>query len=874
MSNKNKEEENSGSEDIDEEESNNSSDDQDESSEESEDSPTTNGKGKKKKSIKKPKKKKAKQTLVYDVSDTQYDVVKFVGRKIFGWKLTYDPDSEWDVRWTDNAVQPETLAKMQEYQRINHFPGMYSLARKNHLGRHLMRMRKAFPEKFKFFPPTWLLPTEFGDFKAQFTKSNDKTFIIKPEASSQGRGIFLTKAWEAIQPGEHYVAQRYLTKPYLIDGLKFDLRIYVLLAGCDPLRVYLYHDGLGRFATEEYVQPTGDNLDNVCMHLTNYAINKDNPNFVFNENADNDDVGHKRSLKAVLRLLEEQGHDVKTLWEEIKKIIIKTFCSVQPILAHSYKSCHPDEPYNNMCFELLGFDIMLDYKLKPWLIEVNHTPSFTTDTPLDRNIKKGAIKDALKLMNCTVEQKMKVKNKKQNELRQRVLTGKKVRITPEERQAAFEQAQKERDVYEAKHCGDYEKIYPLDDPSQSTEDYEEYMKMALKWWEEWTGTSIKRNAKKVQDPNKPLPFVFGSSNYKAKEQQNAPKQKVTPKPPSTQKIMESSPSEPKITATGTTARNNELASIQDLGPLEQIQEDDRDFLEHVAALTSEDRMVKGEDDQIQTTQEIDPEDVEKVFPHYSLVQSVAALSKIEGKLGDTYAEPEDSRQMNSGQYFKSPQQLGSPSRQDSARNNPNFRIRTHHQNNNPPVTSSKTPIEQSQREGDKILFSRKYTQNLTQNFALVQNGSAQITSRNENLNPKSNKVPLRLSNGVVGEMGDYRENYDQERGLSNSMFTKGGPRQKETGKESINKKGNSPQTYTQNRYPGNYIQPKLLEFNFPQMKSEEPKMGPGFSVVGSNNSKSGGGRKDSQMPTNFSYYQDQISLQKYYNIFFSNNRKY
>lgn len=41
-------------------------------------------------------------------------------------------------------------------------------------------------------------------------------------------------------------------KPYLIDNLKFDLRIYILLAGCDPLRIYLYKEGLGRFATVPY----------------------------------------------------------------------------------------------------------------------------------------------------------------------------------------------------------------------------------------------------------------------------------------------------------------------------------------------------------------------------------------------------------------------------------------------------------------------------------------------------------------------------------------------------------------------------------------------------------------------------------------------
>ena len=98
------------------------------------------------------------------------------------------------------------------------------------------------------------------------------------------------------------MAQRYITKPFLIDGLKFDLRLYALIAGCDPLKIFLYNDGLARFATEPYIGPTGDNLDNVCMHLTNYAINKDNPNFVFNENAENTDVGHKRSIKSVMKV--------------------------------------------------------------------------------------------------------------------------------------------------------------------------------------------------------------------------------------------------------------------------------------------------------------------------------------------------------------------------------------------------------------------------------------------------------------------------------------------------------------------------------------------------------------------------------------------
>ncbi len=70
------------------------------------------------------------------------------------------------------------------------------------------------------------------------------------------------------------MVQRYLTKPYLLEGLKFDMRLYVLVAGCDPLRLYLYREGLGRLATVEYEGPKYENLGDLCMHLTNYAINK------------------------------------------------------------------------------------------------------------------------------------------------------------------------------------------------------------------------------------------------------------------------------------------------------------------------------------------------------------------------------------------------------------------------------------------------------------------------------------------------------------------------------------------------------------------------------------------------------------------------
>lgn len=87
---------------------------------------------------------------------------------------------------------------MKPHQRVNHYPGMYCLAHKNHLSRNLRRMQKHFPKEFEYAPRTWILPYEMSDFKNQFTKKKAKTFIVKPVASCQGKGIFLTRDPESI----------------------------------------------------------------------------------------------------------------------------------------------------------------------------------------------------------------------------------------------------------------------------------------------------------------------------------------------------------------------------------------------------------------------------------------------------------------------------------------------------------------------------------------------------------------------------------------------------------------------------------------------------------------------------------------------------
>jgi len=73
---------------------------------------------------------------------------------------------------------------------------------------------------------------------------------------------------------------------------------------------------------------------------------------------------------------------------QIKDIIIKTILPSQNELSHNYRTCQRADTENLMCFEILGFDIIMDAQLKPLLLEVNNAPSFATDSPLDLAIKR------------------------------------------------------------------------------------------------------------------------------------------------------------------------------------------------------------------------------------------------------------------------------------------------------------------------------------------------------------------------------------------------------------------------------------------------------------------------------------------------------
>jgi hypothetical protein len=140
-------------------------------------------------------------------------------------------------------------------------------------------------KEFNKIPDTYCLPEEFLDFYEHYNELKDKSphkniWIIKPNAMSRGRGIYITDDVYEIDQDESCIVSRYIHNPLLINSHKFDLRLNVLITGFEPLKIYIYKEGLTRFASEPYSSDT--NFD-AYSHLTNYSINKKNSKYLYNQ---------------------------------------------------------------------------------------------------------------------------------------------------------------------------------------------------------------------------------------------------------------------------------------------------------------------------------------------------------------------------------------------------------------------------------------------------------------------------------------------------------------------------------------------------------------------------------------------------------------
>lgn len=200
---------------------------------------------------------------------------------------------------------------------------------------------------------------------------------------------------------------------------------------------------------------------------------------------DDNNWGHKRYLSWLLEYLKETEGPNK-VWENIKDVIIKSLITVQPSLSHAYRASRPHDIENSHWFEVLGFDIILDRKLKPWLLEVNHSPSFSTDSDLDYDLKLSLITDTIKLLGLSPSRKAKYKKTKLKEMDDRKM-GVQTAAIKKIKEAQREDAWAKRLNHEQINWGNYELIYPSSIKENNIK-YERYLEESKKIWEKFTGS--------------------------------------------------------------------------------------------------------------------------------------------------------------------------------------------------------------------------------------------------------------------------------------------------------------------------------------------------------------------------------------------------
>lgn len=349
----------------------------------------------------------------FNASHCKFPVVREAA-EARGWEVLEDENDKarCHVHFVDDGSAPRLFFWIAPWMRVNHIPGMYhALGRKTSLATLTARLKQALPDSFDFLPHTWVLPHDQYRLEKHFAErdeSND-VYIVKPDNLAQGKGIFLTTELAEIQDASkkriHLVVQQYISHPMLIEGMKFDLRLYMLVCrflfdGKLRTECFLFRNGLVRLCTTAYDAPTAGTLHKKRMHLTNYAINKGSKHFEQNQDADEAGYGSKRSLKWFLKFF-EQNHGKKArklLWSELCNICVKTVLAAVPALDEAHDKVFTKDVSNGQmgcqCFHILGMDVMLDQSSKPYLLEVNTLPSFRADSPLDEDIKSSVIRQA------------------------------------------------------------------------------------------------------------------------------------------------------------------------------------------------------------------------------------------------------------------------------------------------------------------------------------------------------------------------------------------------------------------------------------------------------------------------------------------------
>ncbi|XP_061284533.1 probable tubulin polyglutamylase TTLL2 isoform X1 [Bos javanicus] len=329
--------------------------------------------------------------LVFRVDETTPEVVQSVLLER-GWSKFDQQErnmEDWNLYWRTSSFRMAEHVNVKPWQCLNHHPGTTRLTRKDLLAKHLQHMERLYGAPlYEFLPATFVMPHDYSKFVAEYFKEKQALdaklsyWICKPAELSRGRGIIIFSDIKNLIFADTCIIQKYICNPLLVGRYKCDLRVYVCVTGFKPLTIYIYQEGLVRFATEKFDL---GNLQNSYAHLTNSSINRSGASYEKIKEVVGS--GCKWTLSRFFSYLRSWDVDDLLLWQKINRVVILTVLAIAPSV-----------PFAANCFELLGFDILIDDNLKPWLLEVNYSPGLSLDCSADVSVKRRLIHDTIELM--------------------------------------------------------------------------------------------------------------------------------------------------------------------------------------------------------------------------------------------------------------------------------------------------------------------------------------------------------------------------------------------------------------------------------------------------------------------------------------------
>jgi len=229
---------------------------------------------------------------------------------------------------------------------------------------------------------------QFDAYNPQKDMNKGKNvWIVKPANLSRGRGIAchndLANLLEHVKVRDcEWIAQKYIENPLVIKNKKLDIRQWALVTDWAPLTIWFFDECYIRFTAGDY---NPDDFNNKFSHLTNNSIAKHAENFDMSEIE-----GNMWSCQEFSDHIKEvSGNDFfsERIQPEMKKMVIKSLQSVQDMMESRKNS-----------FELFGYDFLIDDNYKPWLIEINSSPSMEYSTSITSRLVKAVLEDSVKVL--------------------------------------------------------------------------------------------------------------------------------------------------------------------------------------------------------------------------------------------------------------------------------------------------------------------------------------------------------------------------------------------------------------------------------------------------------------------------------------------